>query len=510
MNLSTIHQEDPVTWAERNFGDIDLGDQRRNQRAVTIAAAMASNPDRSIPQMFLNTYDVKAAYNFFRHPDSTPENLQQTHREHVLGELEKPGKYLLLEDTSEIYCSNNNSIDGLGPIGSSNKLKRGFHLHTILAVRWEYESSSVEQGVHRPNVEVLGLPVQHFNIRKRMPEGERKKGTAEYIERERESDWWHQAGESLGPSPTSESLRWIRVCDRGADIYEQLLSCQTLNHSYAIRSSVNRTIIDLATGEVEGRLFEIARSQSSLGEFSLDLRSRPSKSKRVTSRSMVGEEKKTEDPILYTKPARTVLLKISSREVCIRSPRRPGSNKRGQLPSIHCNVVRVWEETPPEGEEALEWMILTDTSVINYHQALEIALIYSTRWLIEEFHKALKTGNKAEELQLETAEGLFAAIAIKSIVALRLIDLRERVRLKADAPASDSGLDELELLILSQSTNRKLKTVSDVALAIGRLGGHMNRKRDGLPGWITLFRGMSVLNNFVVGARLALKLKRFG
>jgi hypothetical protein len=43
---------------------------------------------------------------------------------------------------------------------------------------------------------------------------------------------------------------------------------------------------------------------------------------------------------------------------------------------------------------------------------------YSTRWLIEEFHKALKTGTKAEELQLETAESLFAAIAIKSIAAL--------------------------------------------------------------------------------------------
>jgi hypothetical protein len=37
--------------------------------------------------------------------------------------------------------------------------------------------------------------------------------------------------------------------------------------------------------------------------------------------------------------------------------------------------------------------------------------------LIEEFHKALKTGTKAEELQLETAESLFAAIAIKSMRA---------------------------------------------------------------------------------------------
>lgn len=136
--------------------------------------------------------------------------------------------------------------------------------------------------------------------------------------------------------------------------------------------------------------------------------------------------------------------------------------------------------------------------------------MYSTRWLIEEFHKALKTGNKAEDLQLETSEGLFAAIAIKSIVALRLIDIRERARLNPEAPAAEAGLDDLELAVLSQSVNKELKTIRDVALAIGRLGGHMNRKRDGLPGWQTLFRGMDVLNSLVRGARLAFKLKRFG
>src|SRR5262245_19728808 len=102
-------------------------------------------------------------------------------------------------------------------------------------------------------------------------------------------------------------------------------------------------------------------------------------------------------------------------------------------------------------------------------QALKIALVYSTHWLIEEFHKTLKTGNKAEELQLETAEGLFAAIAIKSVVALRLLDLREKVRLAPDAPAEQAGLDELKLAVLHERLNRPLTTIRDVALAISRL-----------------------------------------
>ncbi len=79
-----------------------MSDPRRNQRAVTIAAAMATNPAQSIPQMFLNSYDAKAAYNLFQHPEATPDNLQQSHREVVLEQLYQAGRYLLIEDTSEI------------------------------------------------------------------------------------------------------------------------------------------------------------------------------------------------------------------------------------------------------------------------------------------------------------------------------------------------------------------------------------------------------------------------
>jgi hypothetical protein len=38
----------------------------------------------------------------------------------------------------------------------------------------------------------------------------------------------------------------------------------------------------------------------------------------------------------------------------------------------------------------------------------------------------------------------------------------------------------------------------------------MNRKRDGMPGWQTLFCGMAKLNNLVDGVRIAFKLKKFG
>ena len=66
----------------------------------------------------------------------------------------------------------------------------------------------------------------------------------------------------------------------------------------------------------------------------------------------------------------------------------------------------------------------------------------------------------------------------------------------------NTGLDTQELEVLSLAVERELTTVTDVLLAIGRLGGHMNRRRDGMPGWITLWRGMKVLRLLVKGAKL--------
>lgn len=468
-----------------HFGEVELGDIRRNLRAVSIAAAMAANPDRSIPQMFLKAYDIKAAYKFFRHPEATPENLQMTHREFVLEQLHQVGRYLLLEDTSELTWSGKQPIPGLGPVGNGAVGLQGFHLHSMLAVRWFWQAEQSLDWPGRQAVEILGLPVQHYHLRKPRPKGEPANDSKIVKSRDRESQWWEQAGESLGEAPDSDQIEWMRVCDRGADIYEQLVSCQQLNHRFVIRASQDRCLTDEAGRAITGKLVATVQQQPALGEFALELRARSGQA------------------------ARTAKLKLSAVEVWLRAPQRPGKGP-GYLPPVRCTAVRVWEPQSPAGIEALEWVLLTDCPAQTQAQALEVALIYSTRWLIEEFHKALKTGTKAEDLQLESADNLFAAIALKSVVALRLLDLRERVRLAPEAPAEESGFNDFELAILRQATHRPIQTTREVALAIGRLGGHMNRKSDGLPGWQTLFRGITKLNNLVEGASIILKLKRFG
>jgi hypothetical protein len=478
------HQEAPREWALAQFGGAELSDVRRVERAVGMAEAMAASPGAGLPEMFARRYDLKAAYNFLRHPEVTPDHLQAGHRERTLLKMEQPGTYLLLEDTSEILCANNGEIEGLGPVGASKEKKMGFHLHSVLCVRWP---GKVEvNGASRPAVEVIGLADQQYHVRKPRL-GTKKMNTSErrvLPKDELESVVWERASERIGAAPTNEEVRWIKVGDRGADIYDHIRECQQQGHRFVIRAGQDRALV-ADSGETAGKLFDRIRESSSLGKLDLELRARPGQA------------------------ARTARMEMSITVVMLRSPYIAGHNP-GTRPHIACSVVRVWEPEAPSGVEALEWVLLTDLAANSFEQASEISQIYATRWLEEEFHKALKTGMGLEQLQLTTAHAWFAVTALMSVAALRLISMRERVRQDPEAPAEAAGMSSLELQVLSARLDKPLRTVSEVALAIGRLGGHLNRKSDGLPGWITLWRGWLVLQTLVEGVLLARKLTQSG
>jgi hypothetical protein len=122
-------------WAEAQVEEAELSDVRRVARAITLAEALVASPGTSLPQLFARPYDLKAVYRFFRHPEVQPDTVQAGHREQVALELEKPGRYLLLEDTTEILCAGDEEIAGLRPVGGSKARRIGFHLHSVLAVR---------------------------------------------------------------------------------------------------------------------------------------------------------------------------------------------------------------------------------------------------------------------------------------------------------------------------------------------------------------------------------------
>jgi hypothetical protein len=474
----SLHDGDPTLWARTHFAGADLGHFTRNCRVETIAAAMAAAPGVPIPQLFSRTYDVKAAYTLFDHPTATPDRLQQGHRAWVKDQLAQPGTSLLLEDTTTASFSHRHqAVPGLGAVGDGTEGYQGFFLHSVLALRIPDPAALAADPTleHAGGVVVLGLADQQYYIRIPRPKHESLGcGVNARLGRPRESQRWLRSTTRLGPAPADPRVRWIRVADAEADIHDYMAECIKNHHEFVIRMCQDRVIIDEESRSRLGSLWDVARAAPAVVGYALKLRARPGQAARVAR------------------------LSVSFGAICVRAPAHQG---RAAEP-ISCWFVRAWEEAPPEGVEPLEWVLAVGFPVTTAEDALRGVGIYAQRSLIEEFHKGLKTGMGAERLQLETAGRLYAAIALMSVVTLRLLDLRERAWLDSEAPAERSGLDPLERELLSRRLGRVLETVRDVILALGRLGGHMNRKADGLPGWLTLHRGMKVLQNMVEGVRL--------
>lgn len=98
--MTIINTLDIAHWAQKNFDQVTLGDKRRTRRVIKLAKQYAFSPGKSIPQLFDDVYSIKATYELFKLKQATPDNLQKGHKQLVYQELQKPGTYLLIEDTS--------------------------------------------------------------------------------------------------------------------------------------------------------------------------------------------------------------------------------------------------------------------------------------------------------------------------------------------------------------------------------------------------------------------------
>jgi len=141
---------------------------------------------------------------------------------------------------------------------------------------------------------------------------------------------------------------------------------------------------------------------------------------------------------------------------------------------------------------------ITDLPVDDLESAIEKVQWYSQRWKIETFHKVLKSGCRAEDAKLRTADRLTTLIAVLSIVAWRVFWLTMTYRAKPKASA-DTVFTATEIAILNQlASDPKEPPPRNIAyylLAVAKLGSYLNRKNDGPPGNTVLWRGLSRLTD---------------
>ena len=467
------------TFGERNFGDAELGDARRTKRLVRVADAIMRHPGGSLPEKMGSPAELEAMYHLMNCSAVTHKKVLAPHIALTRQKIaEHDGFVLALHDTTELDFTTRESLTDRGQIGNGSH--QGWLCHNTLIV----------DPVRR---EVMGLGNQILHSR---PITEKKETVAEKRNREdRESLLWLQGVQSL-PS----DLKIVDVCDRGADTFEFLEHEINSGRTFVVRSSHDRSASCGHEADApKVMLHELARSLPSLGQWTMKVVA--AKQKKTIRKTVAG--KRTSQTVVVNRKSRDAVVHVSASPVMLFAPRRK-RGKHGKTP-LAMWIVRVWEPHPPEGAEPLEWLLLTNHVCADFESAHRVKTWYECRWILEEYHKGQKTGCGIENPQFTSSDRLHPMIAILSVAALSLLNLRELSR-RDDAktrPATNLFSEEY-VSVLSTCRHGVPKpdwTIHDFCLALARLGGHLNRKHDGHPGWLVLWKGWTQLQAMINGAR---------
>ena len=476
MHTSLMLAED---WAATEFGGADLHDQRRSRRLIAVAARIAENPQGTLPESFEKPSELEAAYRLLERPDVTHEAVMAPHLQRVRQECRRPGEYLLVEDTTELDFTSHPATEDLGLVGDGRG--RGMFVHSSLML--QVDGWSVE---HEPQVTITGLAAQQCWVRpqRKATKTEKKR---KRLSRPRESERWAAAVEQIGPPPAGTSYTFM--ADREADIWETIGRCQDTGWDFLVRANQARALADQ-----EGSVFDAVAAAPVVGQFCLQLRSRP---RRVTRDKKTGRPKR----IRKAHGGRTVVLEVRTCKVRLRAPWRPEGTDEPR--TVH--IVEAKEVNASPGDDPIHWVLLTSWPCGTEAEALRVVKAYTRRWLIEEFHKSLKTGAKIEESQLRSAQRIQALLGILSVIAVRLLNRKVLATTRPNEAVDSQEVGEGTLAILEAKFGRPEDGWTNRCLlrCIARMGGFIGRKGDGEPGWISIWTGWQRLLPMIEGYCLA-------
>ena len=453
--MENVHE-----WAKQQFGEVCLGDKRRTQRAVKMADQMACEPFGSLPKQMKSWEAQKGAYRLLDNGDVSHPQLSEPHWSHTREAARQAGSVILLvQDFTYLNYTNHPATQGLGPI-SSQAFLSGLWVHNTLAIQPQERR-------------VLGLAYQQVWAREARTYKGRESKTTRRKRSNRQSLRWGQAVAAIGKPP--DGVKWVYVADREADMFEFFENILSMGADFCIRLVQERRLADW-TAEQPAYLLKTVRDVPEMGQRILELPASPGQA------------------------ARQAQLAVSWQSVILRSPRNtPGEDKY-----MTAWAVRTWEKEPPAEGDPIEWLLITSAPVQSLPEALERIEWYTCRWIIEEYHRCLKTGCNIEKTQLRHAERIQRLLAFLSILAVRLLQLRDLSRATPHLLAMDH-VDPVLVQIIALRTKKKPNELSlgFFWFEVAKLGGFPARRSDGDPGWLRLWRGWLQLLDLAEGVRLA-------
>jgi hypothetical protein len=450
-------------WASQELATLRVDDRRRTARAQHMVTAMAKHPQGSVPQVFKTHAEIRAAYRLLSSEALTPEAVVAALRDACVARVAEHSVVLALHDTTTLNYTHHPGTAGRGPLAEPHVL--GFLAHSVLATS--------AQGVP------LGVLHQKQWARDPAAEGTRNKRQQRPFA-DKESFRWVEGLQVVHKHIPADTTV-INIADREGDIYEVFVEPRPPNSELLIRACYNRCLWDQ-----DQHLYQAVEAQPITGEMNAQLRLRP--------------DRKPKD----------VCLQVRHRTVTLRPPRHRVEDV--ELTPVTLTAILVTEKRRPQDRKPIRWLLLTTLVVESLQDARRIVTYYTRRWLIERFHYTLKSGCRIEHSQLRKVARLGRLLALYCVVAWRLLWLLYLSRADPDCPCVVALTDqEWRMLYLAwQHLHHRDDPLPETPPPLweavhhlAQLGGFIGRKADGDPGVKTLWRGLTRLQDIVLGGTLA-------
>jgi len=430
---------DGAGWAEQEFGNCELGDDRLSDRLVKIVSAQAAQPQGSYSQANGGQrHDLKAYYRFLNNERSelNLESMLQSHHRQTVRRMKNERTALILQDTSDLNFSTRSHCEGLGQIGTNQTGAKssGLRIHSSLALN------------------EAGLPLGLVQLNGYAPQSAKGKDPQRPIEQKESYRWIEGFAEAMKIAALIPNTQVINVADREADIFElfDFRRRQTGRKAHLLIRAKN----DRCLEATERKLFEDLAAAPLAKRVSITV---PRQREHLSKPSTPGR------PGL---PAREAQVEIRFKQVTLSAP---DTAQTRNLQPITLWAIYLLEKNPPAGATPLQWLLLTTIQVQSAKQALKCIRWYCRRWRIEEWHRVLKSGCNILDHQNHSAEALLRAIAIDAVIAWRIMLLallgREVPELPCEIVFNPCECRVLELLAKkNDATNLSLSVQQSFSL----------------------------------------------
>jgi hypothetical protein len=452
--MRETEQIDRVALAVREFSGARLGDARLERRLGLIAEALTRRSDESLPNAMGDSAALEATYRFLGNERVCAEEILRPHRTCTRERCKQAGRVLAVFDTSELRFPGDRE-----QLGRLQHGGRGMLAHVGFAVSADGRRDPL--GVL--HLETLLRPMEKRN---------RKSGAAGHSDNERLR--WHRGVQAV----FKEAPDAVCVMDREADVFDLAFEMSQRKQLFIMRAAQNRAT-------AEGLLWDLLDDMEHVSTRVVKLTARAERTR------------KAERARHAARSEHTATLELRVRSVMVHEPRAVQGSKKRPVRSLKLNLVHVIEREPPNGENPVEWKLLTNLDVASAEDVGFVVDSYCARWVIEEFFKALKSGCALEKRQLESVASITNMLAISLPIAWLLLRIRNLSRDEPDRPAA-AMLSPLMLKCLRTLSIKRRRyvlpdapTCRELTWAIAGLGGHI--KNNGEPGFIVLGRGLDEL-----------------